>query len=82
MRVGKRRRYRVFDITGKDYFFTAQQAGYSERQIGDIIQSIEAEWSDVLDKVCLDLPEQFPAYLADSLRTAFEARIPKLLNYS
>lgn len=82
MRVGKRRRYRVFDITGKDYFFTAQQAGYSERQIGDIIQSIEAEWSDALDKACLDLPEHFPAYLVDSLRTAFETRIPKLLNYS
>jgi len=80
MRVGKRRRYRVFDITGKDFVLTGLQAGYSESQIRNVIGSLETEWPMALDKACVGLPDTFPAPLVDSLKTAFETRIPKLLD--
>ncbi len=78
MSVGRRRRYRAFDISGKDFVFTGQKAGFSEKQIKNIIEAIEHEWQPAFYRACADLNKDFPDHLLDSLSNAFKMRIPQL----
>jgi serine/threonine-protein kinase HipA len=79
MHVGEKRRYRVYDIRGKDFLFTGQKSGYSKEQILNAIADIERRWETVIDSVAKNLDADFPTLLIESIRGGFKQRISRML---
>ena len=78
MKVGKRGRYRVFDIRGKDFVFTAGQAGYSRRQIEAVFEDIMNNWESAFSTTMAAQASGGPDALMESIRVGFEKRLERL----
>jgi serine/threonine-protein kinase HipA len=78
MKVGERGRYRVFDIRGKDFIHTGKRAGYSRKQMDDIMQSILENWEVAFDAAAEATKEQVPSEMIDTTRAGFLSRLDRL----
>jgi hypothetical protein len=78
MHVGERRRYRVFDVRGKDFIFTGLKAGYSKTQMEELIHSILTYWESAFETTAKLLEGQVPSVMIDSVREGFRSRLSQL----
>ena len=78
MKVGKRGRYRVFDIRGKDFVHTAKRAGYSGGQIDAVFEEIFDSWEHAFNETINAQSSRIPLALMDSIYKGFEKRLERL----
>ncbi len=78
MKVGKRGRYRVFDIRGKDFVYTAGRAGYSRNQIDAVFEDIADERESAFSTTIAAQSSKIPDALMESIRAGFERRMERL----
>ena len=78
MKVGKRGRYRVFDIRGKDFIYTADRAGYSRRQIDALFEDILSNWESAFATATDAQASAVPHAMMESIRAGVESRLKRL----
>ena len=78
MAVGKKRRYRLFDILPRHFLQTAELCGMGESIVQEIFTELLKDSDNAIEKTVAALPKGFPASITDSIIGGYKARLPQI----
>lgn len=78
MSVGRKRRYRIGDLSGRHFAETGREAGLSERVIRDVIDDVHAHGEHALGRAAEAMPGDFPEHIHEAVAHAMGTRLRAL----
>ena len=78
MAVGKKRRYRLFDILPRHFLQTAELCGMGESIVQEIFTELLKDSDNAIEKTVAAMPKGFPASITDSIIGGYKARLPQI----
>lgn len=78
MRAGKRRRYQVYHLSGRDYYQTGVKAGMSDNAINQLFDEIRETADSALNRTAEEMPSDFPGEIVRSVGGALRDRLKYL----
>ena len=78
MAIGRKRKYRIFDIHGRHFVETGRAAGLPDQLIGEAIEEIVERLDAAFAALETELPRDFPEAIHASVRTAATERLRSL----
>jgi len=78
MAVGERAQYQIPFISGEHFFATGRKAGLSKERVEVLVARVKSRCTTALQAVENELPDNFPAYIHDSVSQALVNRVQLL----
>ena len=78
MAVGKKRRYRLFDILPRHFLQTAELCGMGESIVLEVFTELLKDSDKAIEKTVAALPQGFQASISDSIIGGYKARLPQI----
>ncbi|WP_417725577.1 type II toxin-antitoxin system HipA family toxin [Salipiger sp.] len=78
MSVGNSRHYRFDKIHGRHFVQTALRAGLSQKRARGIVEQVEAQAAEALDRAARALPDAFPEAIVETVGKAVTGRLAGL----
>ncbi len=78
MSVGDRAQYQIPHISSEHFFATGRKAGLSKERIKVLVREVHKQCDTALQVVENALPDNFPAYIHNSVKQALVKRLQRL----
>jgi serine/threonine-protein kinase HipA len=78
MSVGKNRKYKILDITGRHFVETGKEAGLGPTIIREVITSVLEAAGAASDKAIAEMPDDFPVQIHESIKLAINSRLGQI----